>query len=64
MRKGNYNCFSYKLKDFLHANEVVYIHHQVHSVTNKSFWVYERNILLDELLNQWASNKLVEAKGE
>lgn len=55
MRKGNYNCFSYKLKEYLFKNGVNPIHEMIHSKTKRTFWVYERDNKLDELLSKWGN---------
>lgn len=55
MRKGNYNCFSYKLKEYLFVNGLHPIHEMIHSKTNRTFWIYERSNELDILLNNWTN---------
>lgn len=55
MRKDNYNCFSYKVKQYLYKNNVMEIHTQVHSKTGRTFWVYVRDEKLDELLSNWTN---------
>lgn len=57
MRIGNYNCFSYKQKEFLKQNGLEPIHEMVHSKTNRTLWVFTRNESLDNLLSEWQSNK-------
>ena len=55
MRIGNYNCFSYKQREYLFKNGLKEIHEMVHSETGRTFWVYLRNEQLDELLNNWTN---------
>lgn len=55
MKASNYNCFSYKQKTYLSVNGVEPIHEKVHDGTKRTFWIYERNVSLDTLLNNWTN---------
>ena len=52
-----YNCFSVKQMKFLLSNNQVPIHCMAHSGTSKTFWVFERNAELSELLDVWTQNR-------
>lgn len=55
MRKGNYNCFSYKQRQYLLENGLEPIHEMIHSSTKRTFWIFERNDHLDKLLSNWTN---------
>ncbi len=51
----NYNCFSFKQMKFLMSNGEIPIHCMAHKETKRTFWIFERNGQLDELLNAWTN---------
>lgn len=58
MKKTEYfKCFSVPLHRFLRVNGVKPLSKGVHEETQKTFWVYEMNDRLAELLTVWTANK-------
>lgn len=55
-----FHCYSFPLKEFLRNNAIEYIVSGIHPITNKKYWVFERDneSKLDKLLNQWKLNKI------
>ena len=51
-----YTCYSPKLKQFLKDKECRYILVGLNPNTLKTFWVYERNEQLNNLLKEWSAN--------
>lgn len=52
-----YYCYSYPQKKYLMDNGEKYVLKGVHTTSQKTYWVFERNEKLDELLNNWQLNK-------
>ena len=52
-----YYCYSYPQKRFIMDNGEKYVLKGEHINTKKTYWVFERNEKLDELLNEWKMRK-------
>ena len=52
-----YYCYSYNQKKYLLENGEFCIIKGIHPVTQKKYWVFERNEKLNKLLDKWQSNK-------
>ena len=50
-------CYSYPLKEFLRENGHRYITSSVNPKTMKKFWVFEGNVELNKLLEEWKVRK-------
>lgn len=48
-----YVTYDHNLKLYLHSFKIESILYGLHPKTNKMFWVYERNKLLQEKLDDW-----------
>ena len=55
--KKTYECYSYYMMKYLLENKVVPIGVKVHRKTDKTFWQYEINDELSELLTAWTNKK-------
>jgi len=62
MKKNFYKCYSLELKSFLDANMVRWISKGVHPATYKTFYVYEKDDRLSELLHAWSNRPGQESK--
>lgn len=52
-----YCCYSLPLRNFLYKNGLRYKLAALNPNSNKLFWVYVKNEILNELLNEWTANK-------
>ena len=52
-----YYCYSYPQKKYLMDNGERYVLKGVHADSQKTYWVFERNEKLNELLDDWKLNK-------
>lgn len=52
-----FTCYDVKQKNFFEKNGEHNLIYGLHPKTKKKFWVYERNIRLNELLCKWNSTK-------
>lgn len=58
MKKTEYfKCYSINLHRFLRVNDIKPLSKGVNGETGKTFWVYEMNDRLAELLTAWTANK-------
>lgn len=54
-----YKCFSPNLKRFIDVHGVRYLSKGTHHETGKTFFVYEMNNELSNILTAWTKNKKV-----
>lgn len=54
VKKDVYYCYSIKLFHFLKVNDFYYIYKEKHHTTGKYFWVFERNVALDNALTEYS----------
>lgn len=52
-----YCCYSLPLRNFLYDHGLRYKLAALNPNSKKLFWVYVKDKLLDDLLNEWATNK-------
>lgn len=57
MNSQYYYCYSHPQKDFLVTNGQRYVIKGIHPDTSKRYWVFCRNIKLNELLHEWQLRK-------
>jgi hypothetical protein len=54
--KRNYlfYCYSPNLKNFLTEHGIKFLHKGLNESTQRTFWVYERNVNLNNSLTKWS----------
>lgn len=50
-------CYSYPLKEFFKKNGLMYIAAAQNKTTQKTYWLFESSIKLNNLLLEWKLNK-------
>lgn len=54
----DYYCYSYPQKDFLIRSGLKMKGNDYHPKTKKKYWIFERSVLLNQLLEEWQKRKV------
>lgn len=57
IQKGNYECFSRPMMQFILKNRVMPISIDIHRGTGRTMWTYESTDELSQLLGEWTKRK-------